>query len=162
MTLRRPTRLAYFDYIGRVAYSLTICTYQRHPAFSDHDFAREAVSRLLRTAQKFGVALIAYSLMPDHVHLIVLGERDDSPLESFVRSWNTQTGFLWRRRTGGTLWQSGYFERIVRSDVSLILEARYVFMNPVRAGLVEKPEDYPFSGSTTYTIADIMDDGDGR
>ena len=159
MPLRRPKRLDTFDYIGRYAYSLTICTYQRHRAFADREFACDAVDRLLRTAKKFGFELFAYCLMPDHVHLILLGERGDSDLEAFVRSWNTQLGFQWRRRTGGRLWQGGYFERVIRSDVNLYLAARYVVMNPVRAGLVESPGQYEFTGSTRYTIPELLDDG---
>ena len=99
--------------------------------------------------------------MPDHVHLILLGERDDSDLEAFVRSWNTQTGFQWRRRTGGRLWQRGYFERVIRSDVNLYFAARYVVMNPVRKGMVDAPAQYEFTGSTRYTVAELMDDGYG-
>ncbi len=99
--------------------------------------------------------------MPDHVHLVVLGERDDSDLESFVKSWNTQTGFYWRQKTGGAPWQGGYRDDIPWSDASLILSARYVVMNPVRAGIVDHPEQYPFSGSTRYTIAEILEDGYG-
>ena len=131
MTLRRPKRLQGFSYIGKHAYSLTICTYQRYQAFTDADFTREAIAKLLLTAKKFGFAVIAYCFMPDHVHLVVLGERDDSALRSFVKSWNTQMGFYWRQKTGATLWQGGYRDDILWSDVSVILTARYVVMNQI-------------------------------
>ena len=158
---RRPERLEGFTYIGKHGYSLTICTYQRYEAFRDADFTRESIARLLITAKRFGFAVIAYCFMPDHVHLVVLGLRDDSALESFVKSLNTQLGFYWRQKTGGTLWQGGYRDDILWSDVSLILTARYVVMNPVRAGIVDQPEQYPFTGSTRYTIAEILDEGFG-
>jgi putative transposase len=161
MTVRRPKRLEGFTYIGKHAYSLTICTYQRFEAFRDVDFTRDAIAKLLRTAKKFGFAIIAYCFMPDHVHLIVLGERDDSALKSFVKSFNTQMGFYWRQKTGGTLLQGGYRDDILGSDASLILAARYVLMNPVRAGIVDDAQRYEFSGSTRYRIAEILDDGYG-
>ncbi len=161
MRLRRPKRLKGFTYVGRYAYLLTICTYQRYETFRDVDFTRMAITKLLITSTKFGFAVIAYCFMPDHVHLVVLGERDDSALRSFVKSWNTQMGFDWRQKTGGTLWQGGYRDDILWSDVSLILAARYVVMNPVREGLVNGPELYEFSGSSRYTIAEILDDGNG-
>ena len=160
MPLRRPKRLADFEYVGRIAYSVTICTFHHLRAFSDVDFARLAKEKLLSTAAKFRFALIAYALMPDHVHLLPLGECDDSDLEAFIRSWNTQTGYAWRRRGGSKLWQEGYFERVIRNDVNLYLAARYIVMNPVRAGLVENPTQYEFCGSTRYKIEDFLDDRD--
>jgi putative transposase len=44
------------------------------------------------------------------------------------------------------LWQQGYFERVLRNDEGTLTVIRYVFENPVRAGLVERYEDYPFLG----------------
>jgi len=158
MPLRRPTRLANFPYIGRFAYSVTITTFNRIPAFEDTAFARMAKEKLLRTAQKFGFALIAYSLMPDHVHLILKGMHDDSDLAAFIKSWNTQTGFAWHQRRHGKLWQPGYFERVIRNDANLYLAARYVLMNAVRAGLVRRASDYEFSGSTVYKLEDLLED----
>ena len=159
MTLRRTTRRPGFGYIGRHAYLLTICCRDRHRVFDDVGFAREAVARLLRTAVKFKFALIAYCIMPDHVHLLPRGKQDSSDLEAFVKSWNTQTGFYWKRRGGDTLWQPGYHDEILWSDASQYFAAQYVVMNPVCAGIVDDPSKYEFSGSTEYTIAQIMDDG---
>jgi REP-associated tyrosine transposase len=161
MKPRRPKRLEGFTYIGKHAYSLTICTFQRYEAFRDVDFTRQSIAKLLITAKKFGFAVVAYCFMPDHVHLVVMGQRDDSALESFVKSLNTQLGFYWHQKTGGTLWQGGYRDDILRADASVILTARYVVMNPVRAGLVDDPKRYEFSGSDCYTIDEILDDGCG-
>jgi putative transposase len=145
-----------FVYIGRIPYFLTICTHNRHRAFDDREFAHEAIAKLLRTAKRFGFAVYAYCLMPDHVHLVLLGLRDDSDFCAFVKSWNTQTGYLWRQRHHTKLWQGGYFEHILRSDVSIYLAAQYVAMNPVRAGFVDDPTKYEFTGSTECSIADLM------
>jgi putative transposase len=161
LKLRRTKRLAGFSYIGKHAYFLTICTYKRFAAFRDSDFTNQAILKLLLTAKKFGFAVFAYCFMPDHVHLVLLGERDDSALESFVKSWNTQTGYHWHLKTGGKLWQEGYYDQILRADASLIRAARYVVMNPVRAGFVEEPSAYEFCGSTCFTIAEILDEGYG-
>jgi putative transposase len=158
MPLRRPKRLPDFEYIGRIAYSVTITTFRRRPAFKDTGFARIARDKLLRTAEKFAFALIAYSLMPDHVHLLVQGERDDSDFEAFIKSWNTQAGFAWRRRGNTKLWQPGYFESVIRNDANLYRAARYILMNPVRAGLVTRASEYEFCGSTRYKLEDFLED----
>lgn len=150
MPLRRTKRLANFSYVGRHGYLLTICCFQRQRSFDDHDFARDCITKLLPTAEKFSFAITAYCLMPDHAHSVILGKRDDSDMQAFVKSWNTQTGFYWKRRTGGQLWQPGYHDEILWSDASHYFAAQYVIMNPVRAGLVNHPSEYEFIGSTRY------------
>ncbi len=160
MTLRRTSRLREFAYVGPQGYFLTICTHQRQRAFDSELFARDALVKLLRSAATHGFALPAYCLMPDHVHLVAEGEREDSRLETFVRSWNTQTGYAWRRQHSSPLWQVGYYDRVLRGDEPLLAVARYVVLNPVRAGLVKLPEEWPWTGSTRHTIRQILEAAD--
>jgi len=157
MAPHRLHRLPAFDYRGLHAYFLTMCTSDRHPAFANHAFAADAAAQLLRSATTFHFAVPAYCLMPDHVHIVLEGEQEDSDMKSFVQSWNTSVGFRWRRAHGTALWQGRYYDHVLRNDVALLEVARYVVMNPVRASLVQKAEDYPFSGSSRYTIAKILE-----
>jgi hypothetical protein len=60
------------------------------------------------------------------------------------------SSFAAKRLTGRALWQTGYFERVVRDDQEVRTLAAYILANPVRAGLVEEPWAYPFSGSDRY------------
>jgi len=53
------------------------------------------------------------------------------------------------------LWQKGYYEHIVRENEAVLAIAKYIFENPVRAGLVSEPHDYPFSGSFELTRAQV-------
>ena len=152
-THRHPT----FRYIGLHEYFLTICTYERQRAFADSAFAADAVVQLFRSAAAFHFEIIAYRLMPDQVHIVAQGARDDSNLRSFVQSWNTTMGFRWRRTHAGPLWQTGYHDHVLRAEDARLGVARYVLLNPVRAGLVENAEDYPFSGSGRYTITQILE-----
>lgn len=94
--------------------------------------------------------------MPDHVHLLVEGTSDDSDLQEFVRVWKQQTSFAAKRSHGTALWQRGYYGHILRSDESLEQKVRYVLENPVRAGLVESPADYPWVGSFVTTLEDLL------
>ena len=94
--------------------------------------------------------------MPDHAHLLLQGETQSANLKSLILSWNTRTGYEWRQRVGSRLWQEGVFDRVLRDDDDPMDVARYILMNPVEAGMVEKPEDYPLSGSGVLTIAEIM------
>ena len=97
--------------------------------------------------------------MPDHVHLVMMGQSDDSDFEGFMRSWSTQTGFAWRRRYRSALWQGGYYERVMRGDAHLYLAACYVVMNPVRAGMVDDAKEYEFTGSTTHPLEHFLHEG---
>ncbi len=100
--------------------------------------------------------MIAYSLMPDHVHLVLEGKSAEANLKSLILSWNTMTGYAWRMVNSGRLWQSGYYDHVLREGENVLAVARYVLMNPVRAGLVKDAREYELSGSSEYSIEDIL------
>ncbi|MGH9200493.1 MAG: REP-associated tyrosine transposase [Vicinamibacterales bacterium] len=164
MPLRRTRRHPGFDYRGPQAYFVTICTHRRRRIFEDAAFARDVIAKLLRSASAYGFALPAYCLMPDHAHVVAVGEHDNSQLTTFIRSWNTQTGFAWRQMRlvdrPDPIWQPGYYDRVLREGEPILGVARYVVLNPVRAGLVSDPNDYEFTGSTQYTIQQILEAAD--
>jgi REP element-mobilizing transposase RayT len=94
--------------------------------------------------------------MPDHFHALIEGERADANLQRFVRLFKQRSSFYWKRRSGAPLWQRGYFEHVLRAEEDTFDVARYILDNPVRAGLVSRPEDYPFLGSLTMTVRDLL------
>jgi hypothetical protein len=66
-------------------------------------------------------------------------------------------GFHYRQQFGGTLWQRYGYERVLRDEDDTLGVARYILENPIRAGLVTQVGDYPFLGSSTHTVAAILD-----
>jgi putative transposase len=84
--------------------------------------------------------------MPDHVHLLVEGLSASSDLKRFVKMAKQRSGGVHRRRCGQRLWQEGYFERVLRDKDDVRSIAQYIVNNPTRAGLVERPEQYPHVG----------------
>ena len=78
-------------------------------------------------------------IMPDHLHLIATFNLDRG-LEKTIRAWK---GYQTRRH--GIQWQSGFFEHRLRNDSEFDEKAKYIQWNPVRKGLVEKPDDWPFT-----------------
>jgi putative transposase len=107
----------------------------------------EALEAIVRVAASEQFAVIAYCFMPDHLHLLVEGETDGSNLITFAHQVKQHTEFSYRRRSRRRLWQRGYYEHAVRNHEATLAVARYILANPVRAGLVLEPRDYPFSGS---------------
>ncbi len=146
---RKPNRLARDLYQGRGAYSVTANTNNRHRAFTDPTAVRECLFALNEAATKFDVTTLAYCFMPDHLHLLVLGG-EHSNLIDFMKRFKQLSGFGHKQRTRQVLWQKGYFDRIVWAEEALEEIAEYIFANPVRAGLVNEPAGYPYSGGQYF------------
>src|SRR5215204_2394846 len=104
---RHPHRLERDRYRGRFTYFLTACTYQRRDAFRDPEVSLTTTDQLMRACRKHGFADIAHTLMPDHVHVLVEGLRDDSDFLKWLDLWRQLTGYFYTRKTANHLWQEG-------------------------------------------------------
>ena len=93
--------------------------------------------------------------MPDHVHILVVGTRDDSDFLKWLDLFRQLSAYWEKRRSGNVLWQEGYWDYTLRDDESVAGVASYIVWNPVEAGLVTRPEDYPYTGSETFTITEL-------
>ena len=94
------------------------------------------------------VDLFAAVVMPDHVHLLFTPLRDETgwpfPLVEIMQSLKSTTAHRINKllHRSGPVWQDESFDHVLRSDESLKEKVEYVRQNPVRAGLVQRPEDY--------------------
>ena len=86
--------------------------------------------------------------MPDHVHLLA-GFPGDEDLKKAVSSWKR---FL--ANAHGFSWQRDFFDHRLRCHESLDEKASYVRMNPVRAGLIARPENWPYVWTPSDVIAE--------
>ena len=141
----KPIRLPEEHYIGRRAYFLTLCTRDRVPHFRSRRIACWLLESLQQIAAQQSFTLRAYCLMPDHLHALVQGDSRSANLLSFVKTFKHKTTFYFRAKTGKTLWQISFFDHILRTAEDLSKTADYILFNPVRAGLVQRPHDYPYS-----------------
>jgi putative transposase len=146
---RRP-RLRTFDYTGLYRVFLTFCTCGRSAFFIDADPVALVWGQILRTAEAEGVEISAHCFMPDHVHLLVESRRTDSDIRRFVHQAKQRSGYEFSRRFRQKLWQPSWYDRVLREDEETPRVVRYILENPVRAGLVESYEQYPFCGSLVY------------
>jgi len=106
---------------------------------------------LLQASELSEFSVIAYCFMPDHVHVLLQAQSDDAPLLECIRRFKQVSAFGHRQRTGRVLWQTSFYERVLRDDEETAVVARYVLENPVRAGLTRSVQDYAFSGSAVFT-----------
>jgi putative transposase len=130
--------------IGQV-YLVTFVTWRRTPLFIDEASAIACIRSLVDPRNWQKSRLLAWVLMPDHWHgLVEIGEGDG--LSSLVRRIKAcSAGEVARQVTGtGRIWQAGFHDHAMREEEDLVHLARYVVLNPVRAGLVRRVSEYPY------------------
>ena len=124
--------------------------------FSNEDKA-SYLKILSLQARLFGVKIWAYCLMNNHVHLIAVPKREDSLVKAVGETHALYTRMInFREGWRGYLWQ-GRFKSVVMDEQYLIAAMRYVELNPMRARIVAKAEDYEWSSARTH-ISRIKDE----
>jgi len=127
-------------------YYLTACVEDRRALLANSQ-VHEAFIEFAQEALKRKVLVGRYVLMPDHLHVFAAF----SPLAPRLSSWmkalkGSLSEVLKNKDVPGPYWQKGFFDHVLRSEESCHRKWLYVRENPVRAGLVEKAEDWPYQG----------------
>jgi putative transposase len=124
----------------------------RQPIFASAADYQTLIDLLDENAKKFDVAIHAYVLMSNHFHLLAtpttaegLPQMMQAVGRRYVRYFNDI-----QHRTG-TLWEGRYKSTLIQTDRYLLACMAYIDLNPVRAGLVPGPQDYPWSSYVHYT-----------
>ena len=114
--------------------------------FSESDYQRYL--DLLRSHSKlFSLDIESYCLMPNHVHLILVPHKKDNLALAVGRTHQKYTSIVNKRENWrGYLWQ-GRFSSFILDEKYLLAATRYILLNPVKAGIVEKPWDYRWSSA---------------
>ncbi len=130
--------------LGGHIYHVTTTTHARQRFFADFDAARAAVRSLNAPQLLKGTALIAWVLMPDHLHVLLqLGDADSlSAYVDRLKSASARSVNQCLKRSG-PVWQRAYHDHQMRNEEDVKVVARYVVMNPLRARLVKRIADYP-------------------
>lgn len=109
--------------------------------------------------RELGVKVFAYCLMTNHVHLVLQPGEDTNTTGKLMRRLagrQTRLVNALENRTG-TLWAGRYKASPIQTSRYLLACCRYVEMNPVRAGMVSRPPDYPWSSHTAKITGDYPD-----
>ena len=154
--LRRRNRLSPEAYRGRKAYFLTLCARDRKRVFVDSRVVKTILGVLRDVCGRYSFGVYAYCFMPDHLHLIVTGENDSSELPGMVQAFKSLAAGAVRKIGMFDLWQKGYYDHVLRTGESMDSAAWYVFMNPVRAGLVRRVGQWGFSGSFVFELGRVV------
>jgi len=141
-------------------YFVTACTHSRRKILANPDI-HQLFLEFAACGPAHGAWLGAYVLMPDHLHAFVSLGHPDLPRQTghepskaaplLLGTWmkslkNSISKGLREIKIGAPHWQKGFFDHVLRSGESFSEKWDYVRNNPVRAGLVKHPDDWPYSG----------------
>jgi REP-associated tyrosine transposase len=143
--VRRRIRLAPETCRSGGAFLLTICAARGTAPFRDPQRANLVARRLQAALNSRGGPVVAYCVMPDHVHVVLAGSPD---VVLWVREFKAgATAELRRADPAASPWQRSFHDRcLALHDESLDSAVTYVLENPVRACLVARAVDWPWAG----------------
>lgn len=95
--------------------------------------------------------------MPDHLHQLVKGSKADADAKLYMRKAKQYSGFYFMKTFQMKLWGGKGFDRFIRDAYQFRAAVKYIIENPVKAGLVARVEDYPFTGSSTHSLRELSE-----
>ena len=136
---------------------VTFSCYRRLPHLRDAKLGNLFIECSERVRRKYRMRVYRYVVMPEHVHLLV-SEPELAVLARVIQALKISVA---RRAAsvgaaGDTpLWQKRYYDHNVRNYESFVEKLRYIHRNPVKRGLVERPEDWKWSSFRHYATAEV-------
>jgi len=123
----------------------------------DTDF-RFYLTKLADLKAEHPFDLYHYCLMGTHLHMLVKIEKE-SDFSNFSKRLNLSYASYYQRNYGltGHFWQGRYKSQLISDDPYFIQCGKYIELNPVKAGIVEKPEDYSWSSYRYYAMSEKND-----
>lgn len=145
--MARPLRI---EYEGAL-YHVTARGNERKPLYREEYDYQKFLDILSALSQRFGVIIHGYVLMGNHYHLLIETPRGN--ITKAIHYLNaTYSGYFNRKyNRAGHLFQGRYKGLLIEKERYLLTVSRYLHLNPVRAGLVKKPEEYRWSSYPAYT-----------
>jgi REP element-mobilizing transposase RayT len=143
---RRPQRLELLYSSVRPFYFVTFNTHSRTYLLARNEI-HNAFWSFSEGALKYDIAVGRFVIMPDHIHLFVAFPMTGLTLSEWIGALKTVVGKqLLRLGIQKPHWQEGFFDHVLRNAESYSQKWDYVRMNPVRAGLCQEAEDWPYQG----------------
>ena len=152
-------------------YYITSVTYNRLKIFTRPSFVILIIDSLNYYRYQYSCKLIGYVIMPDHIHLLIW-PREEKAVTDFMRDFKRFTsGRIARQakvenkkewmekfelagfeteRAEYKVWQDSFWEQSIYTEKFLTQKLDYIHLNPVRAGIVENTEAYPYSSYRNY------------
>lgn len=159
---------AYKIYDQQGVYFITCTVHQWVDVFTRDEYKNILIDSLRYCQQEKGLKIYAWIIMTNHIHLIIGTEKDN--LSDILRDFKKYTSkqifnainnnpgesrrrwMLWLLRKEGNIifWQEGYHGEEIRTKDFYNVKERYIHLNPVRAGIVTKEEEYTYSSCAAH------------
>jgi putative transposase len=134
---------------ARCLHFLTFSCYHRAPLLGTPR-ARDVFEQTLeQSRQWYGFYVAGYVVMPEHVHLLIT-EPERTRLATALQMLKQNVARHLREPEGVPFWQPRYYDFNVWSEAKRIEKLRYIHRNPVTRGLVQSPEEWPWSSFRHY------------
>jgi len=135
-----------------VAYDRVWDRAQTGPRWLKDPRIAECVLNALQSAQQNKMlTLRSYVLMTNHVHVLIAPQAPLAKITHQIKGSTAREANLILGRTGSRFWQDESYDHWVRDPAEFERIRRYIERNPVVAGLVKKPEDWPWSSARSRT-----------
>jgi REP element-mobilizing transposase RayT len=163
------SRSKYKFYNMGYPYFLTCTIVGWVPIFTNPDIIKITIDALSTCQSEYGLHLHGYVIMKDHLHLIaqhenlsrIIGQFKSASAAHFLRyyQWHNNTAILARfadekkahkRNKFHQIWQEGSHPEEITHEAMFLQKLDYIHFNPIRAGYVERPEDWPYSSARNY------------
>lgn len=151
-------RLPDVMYRGRKSVAFTASVENRRPLFRDEAVVAAMLPILAAQTARFDCLVGVYCFMPDHLHLILCGQSDKANAKAAMDAFKTRSGLWLGECRPGWFWQDGYHDHVIRRGDDWRRHVHYVYMNPVRKGLIDDPSLWPHTGSIAFDLAELMFD----
>ncbi|HCC57636.1 MAG TPA: hypothetical protein DEQ47_10300 [Solibacterales bacterium] len=123
-------------------------TGQSGPMYLQSTNIAECLVDTIQQGGRSSYVLHAWVIMPNHVHLLITPRMDFAKLMQKLKGSSAHQANRLLGRTGAPFWQKESYDRVVRDLVEFDRIAKYIVENPVKAGLVASPQDYPWSSAS--------------
>jgi putative transposase len=162
-----PWGLTRYQHTGQ-SHFVTFCCYHRRPLFTTDTRRQIFENALERVRRSFCLRVYGYVVMPEHIHLLVSEPEQTTPLKptpglngapSLADALKSLKQGVARRLIGDAehFWQKRYYDFNVRDHAQFVEKLHYIHWNPVKRGLCEHPEDWPWSSFLHHATG-----GEGR
>jgi len=128
---------------------------ERKNIFLDNQDRQRFIDTLVKKKQQTGFKLYAYCLMDNHIHLLVNDEKQE--ISIIMKGIATSYAMFFNRKYQrvGHVFQDRFKSESIENEQYLFAVIRYIHANPVKANLVEKPEEYIWSSFRAYIDANL-------
>lgn len=152
MIREKKHRLDREQYIGEKIVSFTLCVKERKKLFVDDIVFKTFKDILLKEAEKFNISLLLFLFMPDHCHLLLKGNNQNSDVKNCIDRFKQKSGFWLAQNKPDFKWQKDYYDHILRDNEDLKNHLLYILNNPIRERLVDSWKDYIYKGSSCFDV----------